>query len=710
MRIDKLRFWSQKVLPLIYDDSLSYYEDVNKMRYKINEIIDYLDDTTIKVADPILWNITSQYESNTIVVDNVGNGYISRQPVSSGISLTDEAYWTPIFNLTSITDAIKDGIAFDNGSSATATRAFEKDDLIWWNNAIYKVLADLAVGSALLVGVNVEGYSVNMRIQELAEMIENPTGAPVTEISVTKYGAVGDGVTNDYNAIASAIAYGNENNVGVVFEYGKTYKIDGEPIMVDCPINFNNSTIVMNDRTTNMFIVGEETDSFTISCDATTESNIGNSALYNKGFFLLTDVSMGVRQGGSGGEFFYGQYLMTDDYGNFINTPLKVGYGAGHTATVMNMQDYNVENLRIHNVKLSYPSSNSNAQPFILVYRPNVTIDNVIIDSGIILSSNQGHVVEGLYTGRLTIKNVSGSNVSQDESHASYIALLYGCSNILMEDFDTSCGWGNTGMSFVTNIMGNRLNVNRLDIHYGHNGYVVFNSCSCGGNLGFASIGMGFAQLTFNNCTFMASDTYNWCVMFRNDFGIPARGLIFNHCTFNKRSNNAVVFQVNRPQAATEIANFDIPDMLVLFNGCNNYCDYYFNCTLASDPITPLIKLIISNATHINNRRFCANSQAVDSITLSNVQVTGNGATYANSFSNNAAKLVRVSNCKINLAIGANATYDAIYIGCHIVSVSPSATTGAIIVSGCVVENGYTFNNVNGAKGKMITDNIIKSA
>ena len=42
--IDKLRYWSHKILPLVYDDSLSYYEVLRKMRAKINEIIDYVQD------------------------------------------------------------------------------------------------------------------------------------------------------------------------------------------------------------------------------------------------------------------------------------------------------------------------------------------------------------------------------------------------------------------------------------------------------------------------------------------------------------------------------------------------------------------------------------------------------------------------------------------------------------------------------------------
>lgn len=39
-RIKPLRYWVQKVLPLVYDDSLSYYELLNKVVNKLNEVVD----------------------------------------------------------------------------------------------------------------------------------------------------------------------------------------------------------------------------------------------------------------------------------------------------------------------------------------------------------------------------------------------------------------------------------------------------------------------------------------------------------------------------------------------------------------------------------------------------------------------------------------------------------------------------------------------
>ena len=45
-RIDELRFRCNKILPLVYDDSLSYYETLCKVMSTLNEVINFVDDTT----------------------------------------------------------------------------------------------------------------------------------------------------------------------------------------------------------------------------------------------------------------------------------------------------------------------------------------------------------------------------------------------------------------------------------------------------------------------------------------------------------------------------------------------------------------------------------------------------------------------------------------------------------------------------------------
>lgn len=45
--VDKLRYYAYKILPLVYDESLSYYEVLNKVVYKVNEVIEYVDNVLV---------------------------------------------------------------------------------------------------------------------------------------------------------------------------------------------------------------------------------------------------------------------------------------------------------------------------------------------------------------------------------------------------------------------------------------------------------------------------------------------------------------------------------------------------------------------------------------------------------------------------------------------------------------------------------------
>ena len=49
--IGQLRFWCQKILPLVYDDSLSYYEFLCKVLKKLNEVIDLVNAQNNVIAE-----------------------------------------------------------------------------------------------------------------------------------------------------------------------------------------------------------------------------------------------------------------------------------------------------------------------------------------------------------------------------------------------------------------------------------------------------------------------------------------------------------------------------------------------------------------------------------------------------------------------------------------------------------------------------------
>ena len=75
--INKFKFWCQKVLPIVYDDSLSYYEVLNKVVNYLNEVIENMDN----VED----NVKSIYDAFVELQDYV-NEYFDNQDWQSMVN------------------------------------------------------------------------------------------------------------------------------------------------------------------------------------------------------------------------------------------------------------------------------------------------------------------------------------------------------------------------------------------------------------------------------------------------------------------------------------------------------------------------------------------------------------------------------------------------------------------------------------------------
>lgn len=68
-KIGQFRFWCQKVLPAVYDDSLSYYELLAKVIDKLNEVISKYNET-----DSVWVEILKQLEDLQQQIDDFKNG------------------------------------------------------------------------------------------------------------------------------------------------------------------------------------------------------------------------------------------------------------------------------------------------------------------------------------------------------------------------------------------------------------------------------------------------------------------------------------------------------------------------------------------------------------------------------------------------------------------------------------------------------------
>lgn len=127
----------------------------------------------IKVADPIEWDISTWYESYTIVTYSDNNAtYISKKPVPSGVAITNSEYWEYIGSLVVDADA-RTGIlnilkfiadAFEATSTASIPHAI--GDFIISSGKFYKVINTINLGDTITPGVNVLATTVENMVNE----------------------------------------------------------------------------------------------------------------------------------------------------------------------------------------------------------------------------------------------------------------------------------------------------------------------------------------------------------------------------------------------------------------------------------------------------------------------------------------------------------------------------------------------------------------
>ena len=136
-------------------------ELIANMRKLENIVKTFVNTEQVKFADPIIWNITSQYAKTTVVLDTEGNAYLSKQAVPSGIQLNNEEYWQEIFNFTEYTRTANQNLTVNEERNTTrATAEYAVDDWLIWDDALYKVTSAIAIDDALVVGTNLVHFTV----------------------------------------------------------------------------------------------------------------------------------------------------------------------------------------------------------------------------------------------------------------------------------------------------------------------------------------------------------------------------------------------------------------------------------------------------------------------------------------------------------------------------------------------------------------------
>lgn len=190
------------------DFNLDYIlKAIKDMRY---EVTNFVSINAIKYANPIQWDITKQYEKNTIVIDPVtGTAYISVAPVPVGVALTRPEYWTVVFDLQSFVTKANQNLAnnYEEQTTTTATMNTAAGNWVIWGDVLYKALVNITAGDAYVVGSNIQRIVIedviNTIMQEIANEVQARQDAD-DAINVT-IGDLDDLHTSDKSSIVNAI-------------------------------------------------------------------------------------------------------------------------------------------------------------------------------------------------------------------------------------------------------------------------------------------------------------------------------------------------------------------------------------------------------------------------------------------------------------------------------------------------------------------------
>lgn len=139
-KIGYLRYWCQKILPLVYDNSLSYYELLCKIERKLNEVIKNINEIPEYIDQAIDERLSDEHITELI-------GALIRE-IENAISANNEEERT------------------------NSQNDYAVGEVLWWNNKFYRVIQKIDATDMLVVGVNLESISFDEMFTEFLEGIE----------------------------------------------------------------------------------------------------------------------------------------------------------------------------------------------------------------------------------------------------------------------------------------------------------------------------------------------------------------------------------------------------------------------------------------------------------------------------------------------------------------------------------------------------------
>ena len=172
-----------------YVQGMSDYELLCEVIQVVNKLSELASLSVITYADPLQWNITTQYPQNTVVIDpQTGTAYLSTRPVPAGVQIFNTDYWTKIANIDGIYNQLISAITNTvyEKFGMPAQEAIETGSLVWIDCALYKCVVPVSAGqnivSTSFIQTTLDAEFENL-VEQYKQIIENTTSELNARIS-----------------------------------------------------------------------------------------------------------------------------------------------------------------------------------------------------------------------------------------------------------------------------------------------------------------------------------------------------------------------------------------------------------------------------------------------------------------------------------------------------------------------------------------------
>ena len=376
---------------------------------------------------------------------------------------------------------------------------------------------------------------VNNRIETSVEEVNNRIETIENSIVKTAdyFGVIGDGETDDTNAIQEYLNYCHANNKGAIFER-KTYCVRHGVITIYSDVDFNGSTFKINDGDLNdaiFRIAPDVTETVQITHADISPSGVNATKLHNKVFSLDTPISIERNVGGGYADFEF--VFVTDCNGKFVNTAYPIDIVEGKY-NCLNVHE-KANNITVKNACFDYSllASNDRIPCAIVCNRSNVKISGITAKGQIQTTNWAGSIIKIHQCAFVEVNNVNVEHIVKGDGVGSgYILLLSCVSDVFVHDCalveQSSGDWGATCTHFPINVTWERVFTNRIDIHYFYTGYFNVKNCTvfkvntAGGN----------GSINIEGCQFINNEDQNF-ITHRWDVGAISNGTVrVKDCSF----------------------------------------------------------------------------------------------------------------------------------------------------------------------------------